>query len=142
MPSDLAARSPSESIGVAIVDLYLPPIYKTNKFSIMNNAFSDNMKLLRKQMGMSQVRFAEFLAVKSSRIGAWEEGRCLPVPTMLIQIAERCKIFDIPAFLSDSNYFVHRTKVAEKINLSEVQIRYKKLTDKDRKVVDLILGLS
>lgn len=49
---------------------------------------SDNIKYLRKRMGLTQEQFAEAIGIKRSLIGAYEEARADPRINNLIKMAE------------------------------------------------------
>jgi transcriptional regulator with XRE-family HTH domain len=48
---------------------------------------NQNIKVLRKQMGLTQEKFAEMLGVKRSLIGAYEESRAIPPADNLSKLA-------------------------------------------------------
>lgn len=52
--------------------------------------FSENLKNLRKGMGMTQKQLAEALCVDQRTVSAWENGVCEPSFSLLAQI---CEIF-------------------------------------------------
>ncbi len=49
---------------------------------------SDNIKYLRKKLGLTQEQFAERIGIKRSLVGAYEEGRADPRITNLINMAD------------------------------------------------------
>ena len=49
---------------------------------------SDNIKYLRKKIGLTQEQFAERIGIKRSLVGAYEEGRADPRITNLINMAD------------------------------------------------------
>ncbi|MEQ8924711.1 MAG: helix-turn-helix domain-containing protein, partial [Fulvivirga sp.] len=49
---------------------------------------SDNIKFLRKKIGLTQEQFAERIGIKRSLVGAYEEGRADPRITNLINMAQ------------------------------------------------------
>ncbi|MCP9768710.1 XRE family transcriptional regulator [Lacihabitans sp. LS3-19] len=53
---------------------------------------NENIKILRKRMGMTQEKFAEVLGIKRSLIGAYEENRAIPPADNLNRIS---KVFGI-----------------------------------------------
>ncbi len=63
--------------------------------------FSKNLKLLRRQKGLSQEELAERLHVVRQTISKWEKGLSVPDADLLIQIAD---IFETPvsALLGDT----------------------------------------
>ncbi len=63
--------------------------------------FSKNLKLLRRQKGLSQEELAERLHVVRQTISKWEKGLSVPDADILIQIAD---IFETPvsALLGDT----------------------------------------
>lgn len=55
--------------------------------------FSENLKTLRKQKGMSQEVLAQQLHVVRQTISKWEKGLSVPDAEMLVKIAEIFEIF-------------------------------------------------
>jgi putative transcriptional regulator len=55
--------------------------------------FSDNLKMLRKQKGMSQEQLAQQLDVVRQTVSKWEKGLSLPDAELLTKIAE---FFEVP----------------------------------------------
>jgi len=53
-------------------------------------SISENIKWLRKKLGLTQEQFAEQIGIKRSLLGAYEEGRADPRINNLIKIAELC----------------------------------------------------
>lgn len=49
---------------------------------------NQNIKVLRKQMGLTQEKFAELLGIKRSLIGAYEESRAVPPAENLSKLSE------------------------------------------------------
>ena len=54
---------------------------------------SENLKHLRKKLGLTQEQMAEQLGIKRSLLGAYEEGRADPRISNLLKFAE---IFSLP----------------------------------------------
>jgi transcriptional regulator with XRE-family HTH domain len=52
----------------------------------------DNLKWLRNKEGMTQEQFAEFLGIKRSLLGAYEEGRARPKMELLIELSEKYQV--------------------------------------------------
>ena len=75
---------------------------------------SNNIKCLRKKIGVTQQQFSEMIGIKRSLIGAYEEGRADPRITNLIKMAE---VFDLSV---DMLINIDVTK------LSEEQLSFKK----------------
>ena len=53
--------------------------------------FPDNLRNLRRAIGMTQKQLASLLAVDQRTVSAWEHGICEPSFTLL---AKLCEIFD------------------------------------------------
>lgn len=49
---------------------------------------SENIRFLRKKKGLTQMEFADRLAIKRSLVGAYEEGRAVPPPENLNKVAK------------------------------------------------------
>lgn len=49
---------------------------------------SENIRFLRKKKGLTQLEFANSLAIKRSLVGAYEEGRAIPPPENLNKLAK------------------------------------------------------
>lgn len=63
--------------------------------------FSDNLKSLRKQKGLSQEELAERLHVVRQTISKWEKGLSVPDADLLIRIADIFEI-SVSALLGDA----------------------------------------
>ncbi|MCH3989669.1 MAG: DUF3955 domain-containing protein [Lactobacillus sp.] len=73
--------------------------------------FSDQIKNLRKQTGLTQDQFAEKLHVTRQAISNWENNRNLPDLEMLIQISRTFDISLDKLILGDT----HMNKMTEKL---------------------------
>lgn len=62
--------------------------------------FACNLKILRKELNLTQRELAENLGIKRSSIGAWEEGRAYPPIPILIKLSEYLRIDDLYKFLT------------------------------------------
>ncbi len=60
-----------------------------------NSVYADNQKKLRKVAGLSQESFAALFSIKSSKVGAIEEGRQMPSIHLFLAI---CKHFELDPF--------------------------------------------
>lgn len=59
----------------------------------MDKTFCNNLKAVRRQVGMTQKQVAEALNVVESCYANWEQGRTEPSIVMLRKLG---KIFDVP----------------------------------------------
>ncbi len=57
--------------------------------------FASNVKLLRKEQGLTQDQLAKKLSVGRARIGAWEEQRAWPNIPLLVKISD---YFDVDLY--------------------------------------------
>ncbi|MCC7223502.1 MAG: helix-turn-helix domain-containing protein [Chitinophagales bacterium] len=58
----------------------------------MSTIINANIKFIRKQQGMTQQKFADYIGIKRSALGSYEEGRAQPSHETLLVIADK---FDI-----------------------------------------------
>ncbi len=56
------------------------------------NYFKDNLKMLRKEQNLGQVKLAQILGVSKGMISIWENGLSEPGMTPLIKIAKYFKV--------------------------------------------------
>jgi transcriptional regulator with XRE-family HTH domain len=54
--------------------------------------FAQRLRILRKNKGFTQKELGKLLSVTDAAVGMWEQARRLPVPEMLIHLAE---VFDV-----------------------------------------------
>lgn len=103
---------------------------------------SDNLRKARKAIdGLSQQKAAKLLGVKTSNIGAWEEGRATPPLSRFPKIIQLYGITDWISFIADE-HFDPRKQSAHKIPPSLIEERYQKLPKKLQRVVDELLNLA
>lgn len=62
--------------------------------------FAVNVKILRRELGLTQKELAEKLEIKRYSVGAWEEGRAYPSIPILIKLSEYFMIDDLYKFLT------------------------------------------
>ncbi|MDE6412834.1 MAG: helix-turn-helix domain-containing protein [Eubacterium sp.] len=82
--------------------------------------FSENLKILRKQKGMSQETLAQQLNVVRQTISKWEKGLSVPDADMLTQIAE---------FFEVSVSELLGSKIEEEKNFNEIAIQLSLLNE-------------
>jgi transcriptional regulator with XRE-family HTH domain len=107
------------------------------------NTFGLNLKKIRKELGFTQERFAMYLEVSRTSLGAWEEGRAHPHIYVLLQICRRLKISDIAGFIEDSNFCLKTAKAARTFEgISAIEKRYCMLEPREKKAVDALMGIE
>jgi DNA-binding XRE family transcriptional regulator len=62
--------------------------------------FAANVKISRKELGLTQQELAKNINVNWHSIGAWEEGRAYPSIPTLIKLSEYFMIDDLYKFLT------------------------------------------
>ncbi len=87
------------------------------------NIVNQNLKFIRKQKQMTQQEFADFLKIKRSALGSYEEGRANPPYEVLATISEKFGISidrlykeDLTALADDSIFGTEPTKSLSIIN--------------------------
>lgn len=50
--------------------------------------FRDNLITIRRRMKKSQQEMADGMGIQLSRYAAWEEGRCFPKITMMVELCD------------------------------------------------------
>lgn len=63
--------------------------------------FGDNLKLERERRRITQVRLAEWLALRQAQVSSWEKGRRLPEPESVRRIAAALSRVDPPCSPKD-----------------------------------------
>lgn len=101
---------------------------------------SDNLKKARKAIsGLSQDKAAKILAVKRSRLGAWEEGRSTPPLSVFPKIVQLYNITDWSGFILNDKFDPKKQATGERAAVSFIEEQYKKLPRKLKKVADELL---
>lgn len=59
---------------------------------MQNIDFGDKLQTVRKEMGLSQKEFSEFLGIPQPSMSAYENGRNSPTMDVLINIAQKCNV--------------------------------------------------
>jgi transcriptional regulator with XRE-family HTH domain len=95
--------------------------------------FRDNLIHLRQTLGLSQEEAARKIGIKRSRLASYEEGRATPGPDILVKICDGLSITDLYAFLTDPSYSLRPY-------MPTLEQRYRALPEKERKLIDLLLG--
>lgn len=105
--------------------------------------FGMNLKKIRFELGFdSQDKFARFLEVNRPQLGAWEDGRCYPGLPVLFRICEKLRIADISSVVNDKSFTLKTARSLKSVELmTELEKRYYALSDRDKNIVDGILGL-
>jgi transcriptional regulator with XRE-family HTH domain len=99
-------------------------------------AFAKNMAAKRVELGWTQERAAKAIGITKSILGAYEEGRTLPKVDKLMKIVKRYKIKDVVGFITSDEL--------SSIDNNEITIlkKYYALPDKEKKAVDVLLGVQ
>lgn len=92
---------------------------------IMNHSLNDNIKLLRKQLGISQVELAAELNVSKQCVSNWENDNVQPSIEMLVKLAD---FFNV-----STDYLIGRSSKAllDASNLTDAQRAHISLLIKD-----------
>lgn len=101
--------------------------------------FSENLKMLRKQRGMSQEALAKKLNVVRQTISKWEKGLSVPDAELLTRISD---VFEVPVSQ------LLGTKIEEEKNVNEVAVQLALLNEqladrsrRNRKILKIILSV-
>lgn len=101
----------------------------------INNNFSNNLKHLRNQKGLTQLQLAKLMKKDYSTIGKWENGTRSPIVLDVIKISE---IFDVT--LED---LIFSDIIGNNKDKDELEIllhnNINKLTDDDKDTIRFIL---
>jgi transcriptional regulator with XRE-family HTH domain len=62
--------------------------------------FAVNLKILRRDLGLTQHALADELRIKRASVGAWEEGRAYPSIPLLVRLCEYLKVDNMYKFLT------------------------------------------
>ena len=102
----------------------------------MDNNFSNNLKHLRIQSGLTQEELAKKIGKDYSTIGKWELGQRSPVMADVVKLAD---IFNVPL-----NTLVTDSFVKEDTKLSQKEILFNKtkdiLSDSDWATIEFIMN--
>lgn len=102
---------------------------------------SDNLRKARKAIdGLSQDKAAKLLGVKRTTLGSWEEGRCMPPLSLFPKIIQLYSVTDWIGFVTSEHF--DPKKQREKIPISMIEERYRKLPKKLQKVADELLNCA
>jgi len=101
----------------------------------MKSTFSRNMSATRKEYSLTQNDAAKKIGITRSRLGSYEEGRAFPNVDVLVKIAEAYKIKDVI-------YFISGKAIDGLNNNGQLITKYNTLTGKEKKAVDILLGID
>lgn len=102
---------------------------------------SENLKKARKAIdGLSQDKAAKLLSVKRSTLGAWEEGRSTPPLSLFPKIIQLYNVMDWISFITSDKFDPKKQK--DKIPMSLIEERYRRLPKKLQKIADELLSLA
>ena len=97
----------------------------------MKYDFPKRLVEIRKSLKYTQTDMANFLGIKRSRYGSYEEGRAFPVFPDLVEFAEKLGFKSLDDFL-----LVGEIKSK---NIDGILGKYYRLSIQDRQIVDFIL---
>lgn len=97
--------------------------------------FSEQLKIARKQKGLSQAELGKLLGVQAQTIGRWETGKSKP---NLETVNKLCEILDVTL-----HYFISEEHVDYQLNLEEAFIikKYRELSDDGKSIVINLLKM-
>lgn len=101
----------------------------------------DNLRKARKAIpDLSQDKAAKLLNVKRQRLGAWEDGRSVPPLILFPKIIQLYSVTDWISFITSAKF--DPKKQCEKIPISIIEERYRKLPKKLQRVADELLNCT
>lgn len=102
-------------------------------------SFSQRLRELRKEHGLTQHQLAELAGICRSNVNTWETGRSLPLPNGLISLANafECSIdYLLGRELEDGRIIINRPNEGEKTDIPRELISvYKNLNNRNRKLL-------
>lgn len=109
----------------------------------MKKAFATNLRHVRAQLGWTTSQIAaKNLGLKRATYQAYEEGRSMPGAEGLCHMAEIMGITNLRGFLSDPNFDYRQQDAVPRIkNESPLVSNYRVASERDKKLVDVILGI-
>ncbi len=76
-------------------------------------SFSNNIRVMRRRMLMSQEDFAQAIGVSFTTVNRWESGKCFPSYKAMRQIDEYCRangiVFDVGAEMDEASVIQHKS---------------------------------
>lgn len=109
----------------------------------MKKVFATNLRKVRHQLGWKNSGVAaRHLGIPRPTYQAYEEGRSMPFAEGAVHMAQVMGITNLLAFLSDPNFDYRNQDILTKArNESPVQSNYRLASERDKKLVDQILGI-
>ena len=120
----------------------------TKSINLLNfntmKAFATNLRKVRDELGWKSARIAAtHIGILAKTYSSYEEGRAEPDSEGLCKIAEGMGITNLFGFLSNPNFDYHNQDFAGKVrHVSPLHTNYFSADERDRKIVDLILGIG
>lgn len=110
----------------------------------MKKAFATNLRKVRQQLGWKTSRIAAgHLGIPRPTYQAYEECRSMPSAQGVVHMAKVMGITNLVAFLSDPNFdYRKQDSVTKEKTESAVQANYRLASERDKKLIDQILGIS
>lgn len=102
----------------------------------MSKTFTNNLRQIRKEMRLTQEEMSSLLGMNRSRYSSYEEGRAEPSYEDLIVICRILKIKDLMSFIGGFEF------KNEKVELSDLERKYLQASERDKKLIQLILGIQ
>jgi DNA-binding XRE family transcriptional regulator len=109
----------------------------------MKKVFAANLKKVRRHLGWkSSLVASKNLGIKRPRYQAYEEARALPTIECFVNMCEVMGITNPLAFLADPNFDYRNQDVSKRSPTEQPVItKYRLADERDRKLVDQILGI-
>ncbi|MEQ9424914.1 MAG: LexA family transcriptional regulator [Cyclobacteriaceae bacterium] len=104
-------------------------------------AINENIRFLRKKLGLTQGQFAEKIGIKRSLVGAYEEGRAEPRLANLSRMAELFETtVDVLMHQDVSKLSEDEIKLDDKVKISPPKMKILSITvdDEDKEYIDLV----
>lgn len=97
--------------------------------------FSEQLKIARKQKGLSQAALGKLLGVQAQTVGRWETGKSKP---NLETINKLCEALDVPL-----RYFINEERVDYQLTLEEAFVinKYRELNDDGKQMIINLLNM-
>lgn len=110
----------------------------------MKKIFAANLVKVRHQLGWKTSRVAAtHLGIPRSTYQAYEEKRSMPNGEGLVRMANVMGITNLVAFISDPNFDYRKQDIFPgPKNESPVLTNYRLLSERDKKLVDQLLGIQ
>lgn len=102
----------------------------------MSKTFTNNLRKIRDDMRLTQSEMSAVLGMNRPRYASYEEGRAEPSYEDLVIICRILKIKDVMAFIGGFEF------KNEKVELSYLERKYLQASERDKKLIQLILGIQ